>query len=113
MAKKFSELVAKMPPEAQAEAKLKTQQMLSDMPLCGVRLAQHFSQQTLAKAMCSSQSEVSKIENRTDLYISTLRSYIEAMGGHLSIIASFQSGSYEITQFSANAEEPTEMPLAS
>lgn len=119
MAKKFSELVAKMPPEAQAEAELKTQQMLADMPLRGVRAAQHFSQQTLAKAMGATQSEISKIENRTDLYVSTLRSYIEAMGGHLNIIATFPSGSYEITQFSLcpegyeNAEEHAEMPFAS
>ncbi len=45
------------------------------------------------------QSEVSKIEHRTDLYLSTLRSYIEAMGGELDIIARFPDGAIRVSQF--------------
>jgi hypothetical protein len=38
---------------------------------------------------CPGQEGVSKIEKRSDLLISTLRGYVEAMGGSLSIIAEF------------------------
>ena len=47
----------------------------------------------------TTQSEVSKIERRSDLYVSTLRSYIEAMGGELEIIARFPDGAVRINQF--------------
>jgi hypothetical protein len=39
-----------------------------------------------------SQAQVSRIENQTDLYLSTLASYLEAMGGELTIAASFGGG---------------------
>ncbi len=47
------------------------------------------------------QSAVSKLERRTDMYLSTLRSYIEAMGGELEIIARFPDRAVRITQFEA------------
>ena len=45
------------------------------------------------------QANVSKIERRTDVYISTLRSYVEAMGGELEITAKFPQGEVKIKQF--------------
>ena len=44
--------------------------------------------------------KVSKIEQRSDVYISSLRSYIEAAGGKLKIIAEFPEGEVAITNFS-------------
>jgi hypothetical protein len=38
------------------------------------------------------------------MYVSTVRSYIEAMGGRLDIIATFPEGRYEISQFGALTE---------
>ncbi|MGH7750017.1 MAG: helix-turn-helix domain-containing protein [Candidatus Dormibacteria bacterium] len=70
------------------------------MPLRDLRHARSLSQQTLAKAMGTSQGEISKIETRVDMYVSTLRSYVEAMGGKLDIVATFSEGRYEINQFS-------------
>jgi hypothetical protein len=49
--------------------------------------------------METTQGEISKLEHRTDAYISTLRSYVEAMHGRLRIVAEFPEGSYEIMQF--------------
>jgi hypothetical protein len=43
----------------------------------------------LAKSLHIGQEGVSKIEKRSDLLISTLQSYVKAMGGSLSIIAKF------------------------
>ena len=47
-----------------------------------------------------SQPAVSKLEQRADVYISSLRSYIEAVGGRLKIVAEFAEGGVEITSFS-------------
>ena len=47
----------------------------------------------------SAGTEVSKIEARADMYVSTLRSYIQAMGGELEIIARFPDGDVRINQF--------------
>lgn len=102
MAKKFRDLVARtMSPEAQARARQLAQQDLAEMPLQKLRHARGLSQQTLAQAMDTAQSEVSKIEQRADMYVSTVRSYIEALGGKLELVATFADGSScRISQFS-------------
>ena len=64
-----------------------------------LRKARNLSQQKLAEALDTTQGEVSKIEHRTDLYLSTLRSYIEAMGGELDIVARFKDGAVRISTF--------------
>jgi hypothetical protein len=45
------------------------------------------------------QPSIAKIEKRTDMYLSTLRSHIEAMGGQLEIVARFPEGSVKINNF--------------
>ena len=42
----------------------------------------------------------SKMEQRADVYVSSLRSYIEAVGGKLKIVAEFPEGEVAITNFS-------------
>jgi transcriptional regulator with XRE-family HTH domain len=80
--------------------------MLRDMPLQDIRRARHLTQEQLAETLAATQPEISKIEKRTDLYISTLRRYIEAMGGTLDIVARFPDGDIRINQFhSLDAEE--------
>jgi len=99
MAKKFSELVEKMSPEARARSQARTEQMLQEMALDELRAARELTQTALARILEVNQSEVSKIENRTDMYVSTLASYIEAMGGSLEICAVFPDGRVKIKQF--------------
>ena len=60
-----------------------------EMSLRDLRQALKLTQERLAEALDIGQDGVSRIEQRTDLLISTLRSYIEAMGGHLDLIAEF------------------------
>lgn len=43
----------------------------------------------LAEQLSISQGNVSRLEARSDVYLSTLRSYVEALGGHLEIAAVF------------------------
>ena len=104
MAKKFSELTAKMPPESRARADARTKQLLAEYPLYELRRARGLSQECIAKTLNVSQANVSKIEKRTDIYISTLRSHIRAMGGDLEIKAKFPDGDVLINVFAE--EEP-------
>ena len=57
------------------------------------------TQAKLAQSLGVNQGEVSKIEHRTDLYLSTLSEYVEALGGRLEIRAVFSDREVRITQF--------------
>jgi transcriptional regulator with XRE-family HTH domain len=99
MAKSYSALRAKMSPEARTKAEEQTRQLMQEMPLQELRQARKMSQEQMAKNLHTKQSNVSRIEKRTDMYISTLRSVIKAMGGELEIVASFPDGNVRINQF--------------
>lgn len=99
MAKKFAELRAKMSPESRDRAQAKAKEMLAEMPLNELRQARGLSQVVLAKVLNVQQPSIAKMEHRTDMYISTLRSHIEAMGGMLDIVAHFPDGSVKISNF--------------
>lgn len=100
MAKKFAELLARMSPESRARSEAKAEAMLTEMPLNELRQARGLSQKMLAEVLHVQQPAIAKIEKRTDIYLSTLRSHIEAMGGELEIIARFPDGSVRISNFS-------------
>jgi transcriptional regulator with XRE-family HTH domain len=69
------------------------------MPFDELRRARQITQARLAESLGANQGEVSKIEHRTDLYLSTLTEYIEALGGRLEIRAVFRDREVRITQF--------------
>ena len=100
MAKKFSELRAKLSPESRARSTSKAQALLAEMPLDELRQARGLSQKMLAELLHVQQPAIAKLEKRTDIYISTLRSHIEAMGGQLDVIARFPDGDVRINNFS-------------
>ncbi len=85
MAKKFSELRAKMSVEAQQESERRFQEMMDEMPLEQLRRARKLTQEQLAETLNLNQSSISKLEKRTDLYLSTLSNFVSAMGGELEI----------------------------
>lgn len=99
MSKPFNTLRKKMSKAAQQASADKTKQMLKEMPLQELRQAHQMSQERMAELLDTKQANVSRIERRTDMYISTLRSYIEAMGGELDIVARFPDGEVHINQF--------------
>ena len=88
-----------MKPAARKAAAEKTKAMLEAMPLQELRHARHLSQEQLARTLSVKQAAVSKLEKRTDMYISTLRNFIKAMGGELEIVAKFPQGAVRIKQF--------------
>jgi DNA-binding XRE family transcriptional regulator len=99
MARKFKELEDKMSPESRARSDARAKELLANLALDELRVARELTQVSLARILNVSQSEVSKIENRADMYVSTLASYIEAMGGKLEICAIFPDGKVRINQF--------------
>ncbi len=99
MAKPFKNLKQKMSPEALARAEKRAQNMLDEMPLSELRAARLLTQESIAKLLGINQAAVSKMERRADMYISTLRDFITAMGGELEITARFPDGAVKIQQF--------------
>ena len=96
MARNFKELQAKISPERRARVE---RAALREMALDELRSARQLTQTGLANILGVDQGSISKLERRTDMYISTLRSYVEAMGGDLQIRAVFPDGEVQIKQF--------------
>ena len=101
MAKKFSELRARMSPEAQSRAAARAEAMLVEMQLQELRKARNVTQVEVAKAMSVEQAAVSKLERRDDMYVSTLREYVKALGGELKLVASFPDADIQLHPFEA------------
>lgn len=96
MAKNFNELRKRMSPDAQARSAAATTKMIQALPLSELRDAQDITQAELGRRLNIDQSAVSKIEHRTDMYLSTLSDVIRAMGGQLELTARFPSGDVHI-----------------
>ena len=65
------------------------QLIAEEMSLRDLRQALKLTQERMTATLGIGQEGVSRLEKRSDLLISTLRSYVEAMGGSLSIVAEF------------------------
>ena len=92
-------LQKKINPKVLAAAEKKAQTILASMPLQELRHARQLSQEQLAEILDVRQASISKLERRADMYISTLRNFIRAMGGELEINAVFPEGLVSIDQF--------------
>lgn len=90
---------AHMTPAAQARSAVNAQAMLAEMPLNELRQARGLSQKMLADMLQVQQPAIAKMAKRTDMYLSTLRSHIEAMGGQLEVVARFPDGVVKISNF--------------
>jgi transcriptional regulator with XRE-family HTH domain len=99
MAKKFSELRAKMSPEAQARSAARAEAVLVEMQLQELRKSRDVTQVDVAKGMKIEQAAVSKLEHREDMYVSTLRDYVKALGGELKLVASFPDAEIQVHPF--------------
>ncbi len=92
MAKKWNELKSKMSPAARVRVEARVKATLQAMPLAEIRKAIGLTQAELAGTLEVGQGSVSKIENAADMYLTTLRRYVEAMGGELHLTARFPDG---------------------
>jgi len=86
---RFAGLRHKMSPERQDGIRKEVEEELLQMDLRGLREQLGKTQQEIAVLLERSQSQVSETERRQDVRLSTLRSYVEALGGELEVIANF------------------------
>ena len=96
----FSELTKDITPERRERIDEMKRELLAEMPLHELRRARAMTQRDLARTLNVNQPAVSKLEQRADVYVSSLRSYVEAVGGKLKIVAEFPEGEVAITNFS-------------
>src|ERR1700720_1850270 len=99
MTHKFKDLQMKMSAERRARVEERVHQAIKEMALDELRTAREFTQAELSQVLKVDQGSISKLERRTDMYIGTLRRYIETMGGSLQIRAVFPDGEVLIKQF--------------
>lgn len=90
MARNVNEVIASLPTMRRRRIKKRAQLLLDEeMSLQELRRARELTQAQMAQTLGIAQKQISDIEKRTDMHISTLRRSIEAMGGKLSLIAEF------------------------
>ena len=96
----FGELTADFGPERRRRIDAMKRDLLAEMPLHELRRARDLTQVDVARTLKVNQPAVAKLEQRADVYVSSLRAYIEAVGGRLRIVAEFPEGEVAITNFS-------------
>src|SRR3954470_22884533 len=101
MRRNFNELFSKMKPEAQEWVNTRSGELLQAMALADLRRAQASTQQQLAQTLGVNQAWISRVERQTDMYLSTLRSYVEALGGELEVSARFDETLIRLDQFAS------------
>jgi transcriptional regulator with XRE-family HTH domain len=102
-------IIGGLPPARRAKIEGRARQLIGEeMALQQLRKARHLTQEQMAKMLNIGQDSISRLESRSDLLISTLRSYVEAMGGALKIVVEFKEGTAVISGLAA--EEPAERP---
>ena len=72
------------------------------MPLNELRQARGLSQKMLAEVLHVQQPSIAKMEKPTDMYLSTLCSHIEAMGGRLEVVCALSGWLGQNPQFLCN-----------
>jgi transcriptional regulator with XRE-family HTH domain len=83
----LNQIIAELPPERQAGVEARYQELKQEVEgLRELREIAGKAQLDIAAALNIKQPSVSKIEKQTDMYLSTLRGYIEAIGGELDLV---------------------------
>jgi transcriptional regulator with XRE-family HTH domain len=86
----LDEIIAGLPLDQQAEIEAAAKILIEEeLTLRDLRKAHSLTQAQISQALNMTQDGVSRLERRSDLLLSTLRSYVEAMGGKLKISAEF------------------------
>jgi len=87
MGRTLEEMIAAETPEVQAKIEARTLELIEEARgLAEFRKLAAHSQEGLAAKLHLKQPAVSRLERQADMYLSTLRSYIEAAGGKLELV---------------------------
>ena len=86
MARKLDDVLAALPKERQQRVEARAMELAT---LKDLRLAAQQTQEQLAATLGVGQDTISRLEKRSDMLLSTLRHYVESMGGKLELVAHF------------------------
>ena len=87
---KLEDYIKTLPPEEQAAIDARTAELFAEeLTLRDLRKARKLTQVKMAKKLKVTQDTISRLENRTDMLLSTLQKVVHGMGGELTIVASF------------------------
>src|SRR5579871_2251299 len=87
MGRTIDDVIAALPPERRERINARVLEMKAEVEsLQQLRKAAGKAQADIAAALKIKQPSVSKIERQTDMYLSTLRSYVKAIGGELELV---------------------------
>ena len=86
MARKLDDVLAALPKERQQRVEVRAMELAT---LKDLRLAAQQTQEQLAATLGVGQDTISRLEKRSDMLLSTLRHYVESMGGKLELVAHF------------------------
>ena len=107
MAKTLKEKMAELSPDRRARIEAETERLHQEyLTLQELRKAKALTQVQLAETLGIRQATVAQMEKRSDLMLSTLRSYVEAMGGRLNLIVEFPDHTPVMLTGLGDAEEP-------
>jgi DNA-binding XRE family transcriptional regulator len=102
---KIEKKIGNLSPERRKKVELRAAELIAEeMSLRELRKAHKLTQERIAETLGIGQDQVSRLEQRSDLLLSTLRSYVEAMGGSLTIVAKFPDHKPVVLSGIANME---------
>ena len=82
----YEDVMASLPQEERERIEARTAELVT---LYDLRMAVQKTQKQMAETLGVRQDSISRMENRSDMLLSTLRRYVEAMGGTLALVAQF------------------------
>lgn len=101
MSRSLEDKIKSLPKERQQKIQQRTNELIAEeMSLRDIRKALKQTQEDLGNKLHIGQDGISRLEKRSDMLLSTLNKYIEAMGGSVKVIAEFPDrGSVQIKSF--------------
>ncbi|BBU43475.1 XRE family transcriptional regulator [Pseudomonas monteilii] len=85
--KTLDDVMNELSPERRARVEARGRELIrEEMTMQALRRQLDITQEELAERLDIRQGNVSKVEKRSDMLISTLRSYVEALGGTLELV---------------------------
>ena len=108
MATTLKEKMAQLPPERRARIEAEADRLHAEyLTLKDLRKAKALTQEQVAAALGIRQATVAQLEKRSGLLLSTLRSYVEAMGGRLRLMVEFPGRPPVALEGLGDTEEPS------
>ncbi len=88
--KNLKDVMNTLPTERRAKIEARAEELIAEeMTLRDLRKARDLTQERMAELLSVGQDNISRLESRADMLVSTLRSYVAAMGGSLDLIVRF------------------------